>query len=439
MNRFFRTAYATTLVYLCLTLFGVLVTGVKMPFPAFSCLYFALLFCLLPVISQRLNGKARLFYVIGAVTALLGFLPIALRHCPAIHWMIHSLGIVSAMVFLSTLRHRTTHGIFLAKYEFTASSLLILFGFVCLALLTGVYRDGEASARSKVISLAMNCAVPYAIVMLASGVLLLRGLRAQPGMADEQGFIRRQLRDTLIFAILVSLIFAVDPFLYLRKAIFFLINDVLRPSARYLVQLLAALLRSESLHERQPTATLPPEETAAPKPIPTTMPAETEPEQYFVDDNDLTRAVAYIFVAAAVLALLFLLVLQIRKLIENLHVRSRIRGSGYPNETRERLPQDKETGGEGKPKKRSSDPRERIRVLYGEYLRYLRQLRVRFGKTNTSGEIKYRAEERSVADPSTLTDFTALYEDARYRLTETPTEADAHIMKDLLDRIKKKP
>ena len=89
MNHFFRTAYSTTLVYLCLTLFGVLSTGLSMPFLAFSCLYFGLLLFLLPDMSQRLTGKGRLFHLTGAMTAMLGFLPIALWRCPMIHWLIH--------------------------------------------------------------------------------------------------------------------------------------------------------------------------------------------------------------------------------------------------------------------------------------------------------------------------------------------------------------
>ena len=104
MNRFFRTAYSATLVYLCLTLFGVLFTGVGMPFPAFSCLYFGLLLFLLPDISQKLIGKELLFSVIGTVTAMLGFLPIALWHCPMLHWLIHLSGITAAVVFLLILQ-----------------------------------------------------------------------------------------------------------------------------------------------------------------------------------------------------------------------------------------------------------------------------------------------------------------------------------------------
>ena len=69
MNRFLRTAYSTTLVYLYLTLFVVTFSGVSMPFPAFSCLYFGLLVCLLPGILRKLEGLEVLFTLLGAVTA----------------------------------------------------------------------------------------------------------------------------------------------------------------------------------------------------------------------------------------------------------------------------------------------------------------------------------------------------------------------------------
>ena len=110
----------------------------------------------------------------------------------------------------------------MAKYQFTAILLLILIGLIYLATLTGIYTDGQAAARSEVMSLALNNIVPYAIVLLVTGVLLLRGLRAQEGIVDEQAFNRRQMRDTLIFAILVTLVFIVEPFVYLQKAVIFL-------------------------------------------------------------------------------------------------------------------------------------------------------------------------------------------------------------------------
>ncbi len=438
MNRFFRTAYSTTLVYLCLTLFGVLITSVKIPFLAFSCLYFGLLIFLLPGMSQRLIGKERLFYVAGAMTAVLGFLPIALWRCPMIHWLIHLSGIASAAVFLSILRHKTTHRLFLAKFEFTAVSLFILIGLVFLAIRTVIYQSGQASERYAAFRLAMNGIAPYAIVLLASGVLLLRGLRAQPGRAiDEQAFNRRQLRDTLIFAILVTLVFAADPFVYLGKAVSFLINEVLRPSSRFLARLLVSLLKSMSFRNQPAEDSPSTEEAANLKPVPAAEFAQAQTEQNYIEENDLTPIFDSVCLAVLMLILLVILASQIRKLVRILRKRSRDRWSGYPNETCETLPMKDGMSREGKPKRRNSNPRERIRYLYGEFLRYLHKSRVQFDDASTCGEIQHSAEKQSVANPSMLSELTALYEEARYRMQEMPTEADARVMKDLLDRIKK--
>ena len=118
--------------------------------------------------------------------------------------------------------------------------LVVLIGFGCLFTMTDIYQDGQASARSETLRQAISGTVPYAIILLTSGTLLLRGLRAQLGIAEEQAFNRRQLRDVLIFAVLVTLVFAVDPFVYLKKALSFLLDEVLRPSVRALRQLLAS-------------------------------------------------------------------------------------------------------------------------------------------------------------------------------------------------------
>lgn len=439
MNRFFRTAFSTTLVYLCLTLFGILIARARMPFLAFSCLYLGLLFSLLPGVSERLEGKELLCVVIGAVTAMLGFLPIALWHSPPLYWAIHLLGFGAAAVFRSSLRHRTTHSDFMAKYEFTAAALLILIGFVCLGTLTGIYQNGQSSERAQAVSLAVSGIVPYAVVLLGSGVMLLRGLRAQPGMVDEQAFRRRQLRDALIFAVVVALVFAADPFVYLEKASSFLLNKVLRPFARTLGRLLLSLLRSPSPPDRQVEVTLPPQETMDPKQLPALEPAQEAVEHYAFEGNDLTLTIAYIFIAATAAVLLVLLVLQIRKLVLELRGRSHDRGSGYPNETREALPPKEETGRKRRPKRRRGDPRERIRYLYGAFLRCLGKRRVQVDRTDTCGEIRQRAEKRSFAEPSTLSELTRIYEEARYRLEETPSGADAQAMEELLDRIKKRP
>ena len=57
-------------------------------------------------------------------------------------------------------------------------------------------------------------------------------------------------------------------------------------------------------------------------------------------------------------------------------------------------------------------------------------------KTNTCGEIESSAEALLRAEKSDLNDFTKLYEQARYRMQQDPTEADASRMKAAYDRVK---
>ena len=443
MNRFFRTAYAATLVYLCLAFSVALITGIGMPFPAFSCLYFGLMLFLMPGISYSPAGQRPLFYLIGAVTAFSGFLPIAIARCPLVHWLIHLAGIGAAAAFLLTLRHRTTHALFLKRFRLISVLIFILIGAVCVTLRMDIFRAGEASERYAAVSLAANGAVPYAIVLLTTGVLLLRGLRAQPGrMIDERIFNRRQLRDTFVFAVLVTLVFAADPFVYLEEALSFLREEAIRPFLRSLARLLALLLPSLSsgkLPEKQSVSS---GEGTGLRPVPKSEFVEVQEGIAYresdpplsVDRDIMTAAMALI-----VLFILAVLALLIRKLIKKPRKRGRDRGSGYPRETYEDLPSKEGKGREGRPKKRNGDPRERIRYLYGEFLRCLRARRVRFGETNTCGEIRQAAKPRSAAARSALSELTALYEAARYRMREAPSTADADEMRDLLDRIKKGP
>ena len=439
MNRFFRTAYATTLVYLCTSLFAVLITGVQMPFPAFSCLYLGLLLGLLPAAAPKLSGKEPVFACIGAATALLGFLPIVLKNGPWLHYAVHFIGIVCGALFCSILRHRTTHDDFEAKYRFTIVLLLILIGFVYLTLLAGIYENGLVPAKSENVRLAVNGVVPLVIVLLVTGVLLLRGLRAQTGVVDERAFNRRQIRDTLLFAAIVSLLFAVDPFRYLGMAAAFLMKNVIKPAAMFLARMLSALLDLMACTPPEPEHAVPtPTPTPTPEAIPGPMLADTEPEHYMIEGKDLSLTISYIFLAATAAVLLAILAFQIVKLVKRLRKRGKKTGRGYPNETREAIPAaDGAYSRQDRPKRRSEDPRERIRYLYAEFLRFLRRSPVRFSETNTCREIETRANNWMAGKSSDLSDLTELYEQARYRQKDAPTDADARRMKTLFGRIKK--
>jgi hypothetical protein len=290
------------------------------------------------------------------------------------------------------------------------------------------------------VQLAVNTIVPMTITLLVTGVLLLRGLRAQEGVVDEKAFNRRQIRDTLIFAAIVSVLFAVDPFPYLRQGLFAIVNNVIRPAAGALARGFAWLLNLLSctpvpIEKTQTT----PEPTLDPEGPPLVPMAETEPEHYYIDEGpDLTMTLAYIFLALAAAALLAILAVQIVKLVRKLKNRGKKRGRGYPHEEREKLSSEDEPDGGRKPRKRSEDPRERMRYLYGEFLRHLRRIPVPYERSSTCGEIRDKAQAWMDADPNDVSDFTDLYEQARYREKENPTDADARRMKNLLARMRKR-
>ncbi|MBR6006864.1 MAG: hypothetical protein IK064_04490, partial [Clostridia bacterium] len=224
MNRFFRTAFSSTLVYMLMVLIAVVPTGISLPFLSFSCLYLGLLVFMLPVISRKLAGKELLFAVLGAVLALCGFLFLIGR--PIVHFVCHGVGLAAVCAFIPLLASNTKHSDFEAKFRF---SIIICAAVVFVIFLAGVTETDFFSINKDNVMRALYDLVPVAIVMLATGVLLLRGLRAQQGSVDEKTFNKRQLRDTLIFSGIVSAVFAIDPVRYINKFLSFMTDNVLSP------------------------------------------------------------------------------------------------------------------------------------------------------------------------------------------------------------------
>ncbi len=438
MNRFFRTAYSATLIYLGLSMLVALITGVGMPFPAFSCLYIGLLIALLPLFVQKTQGGEKLFLLLGFAVALFGFVPVMLFRCPITHYFVHGIGIVGAILCFSLLRHRTTHSIFLAKFRFTFIAVTIVIGLVYL-LLAGSFENGFIGLKKETVKRAMNAVIPIAIVMLVTGVLHLRGLRARDGAVDERAFTRRQLRDTLIFFAVVSIVFLVDPFLYMGKAFTFLIDHVLRPAGRLLYQAGTAFVKLISCSRPQDEEV---ESASAPSSVPveqteqTAPAADPQPQDFLYDGPSAYHLLAYIFIGIAAAILLVILAVQIVKLVKKLRDRTGGRGQGYPHEIRETLPKEVVARKEDRPKRSGGDARERIRYLYAEFLRYLKRIPGRIGRTQTCREIERHAEAWLHSEPADVSDLTELYEKARYCAAEVPTEADAKRMKSLLQRIR---
>lgn len=442
MNRFLRTAYSATLVYLFLALIAALITGVGMPFSSYLCVYFGLLSALLPYAAPKASNRGALLTVLGVGLALMGFLPIWLLGCTIVHYIAHGLGMLAAALFFHTLKHRTTHNDFAAKFRFSVVLLLALIAYLYLSLLIGFAAEDILSVRKEYVSEAIDHVVPIAIMLLVTGVLLLRGLRGLEGTVDEKAFNRRQLRDLLIYASIVSVVFLVNPFPYLIRVLNWLMDDVVRPAARGLKWALGRLLdllanKSPKFDAPTPEATPDPSEYYLPPPESTLF---SNPDQYKVDETgetSLYRTILYIFVTAVAVILLVILLLEIRKMIRRIRDRNGARGRGYPHEILESL-DDGDTVKEKKAlKKRSAVPRMRIRYLYSEFLRHLRRVPIHIEAADTCGKINERAKKVMRGSDEDLSEFRELYEQARYCEDRTPTERDAARMKTLLDRLKK--
>lgn len=441
MNRLLRTAFAVSLAYIFLTLLSVMAAGAGMPFAAFACLYFGVVLFLLPKALPKLDRMGPLFAVLGTLLALLGFAVLKLYRCTIPHYIAHGLGAAAAGIFISTLRHRTTNAAFAAKFRFSIVLILALIASLYAAVLIGFTEDLAVPVRKASVRLAIDSAVPVTIMMLVTGVLLLRGLRALEGTVNEKDFNRRQLRDTLIFASFVSVVFIARP-LFLKGVVLFM-NGVVHPFWQFVLRMINALMAfiaklGPKYNEAPHIEITPGPSDPAPLPAASFEPNQ-EPENYMIDENTelkFYKLFLYIFLAAAAAVLLFFLIRELIKLIKRLRRRGISRGRGYPNEIREKLDDEEAVQKHEKPKKHG-EPRTRIRYLYREFLHHLRKRKISIEPFDTCAKINERAKPALHADEEELSEFRELYENARYHGNEAPTDEDAARMKALYENLKK--
>ncbi len=397
MTRFFRTAFAASLASLVLTLVAVVATGVHMPFLSFTCLLSGLLLFLLPESSSKAESKKTLFALLGAAAALLGFLPLLILRCPVFHFVSYGLSVSAAAIFLVSLRHNTTHNNFKARFSFITIILVCLLIYFVVSATT--IRKVENSVQSKPIldpeslKLAMNDIIPIAIVLLSSGVLCLRGLRAQNGAVDSKSYQRRQLRDALIFTVSVSVIFLILPLL---KPVWTLFAEkVLAPIGRLFASLLERIVSkamesnplsqfNEAVASAKPTQA--PSQAA---PIATPSPSSgaifenhTPPPAEIRQGTYLYTLIAFLIIAIVIALAAIILIKALRRFKK--HERS------YPNESREELPETDEPKKEKKLAKHSADPRRRMRYLYADFLKQLKKVvlqRTRAAKNPNAADV----------------------------------------------------
>ncbi len=435
MNRFYRTVFAATLVYLYITLIVTVLTGAAIPLSSFACLYFGLFVFLLPAVSRKLKGFKWLFGVLGTVIALLGFLPILLWASASLpHYIGYGAAFVAAGIFLPLLRHATTRDDFANKFR----AAVIITILVIIAIVAGAADNGLFRIKTEYVRTALNELVPVAVMLLASGILLMRGLRAAETIVDEKAFNRRQLRDTLIFAGIVAVVFFLDPFRHLGNVITFIGSKVIGPAIDFIGGLFGRIGKlfvisgqtNDYSHTFEPQQYQDVPVPALPLP-PVSKPDDGPPPSMIKDNLEWVSAAFFVVVGVIMLIILIRQILKLRKRRAN-------RGTGYPNEVRENLTEEVSRAKNARLSRRSSDPRVRMRYLYSEFLRYLRRLHVNLRSSDTCSDINTRASRRLFyANKADITEFTELYETARYRMDEAPTNTDAERMKTLLAGIRK--
>ncbi|MBO4848957.1 MAG: DUF4129 domain-containing protein [Clostridia bacterium] len=436
MNRFFRTSYSAALAAFFATLTAVTAKGLPMPLLSFSCIYFGLLVFMLPHIVPRLEGRETLFGLVGAAVMAAGVLFVV--RMPAVYVVGFLICLAAAYIFIPLLRHQTTHSDFEAKFRF---SLICAGCFTALLMVGGLTEKNIFEINPDNVKQALVSAVPVAILLLASGVLLLRGLRAQQGIVDVRAFNRRQLRDTLIFSGIVTAVFAADPFRWLSQAADYIYEKLLKP-LRYLIEdglrKLFELMRNPHPPQYDPGAyTEPPADlvNVTPSPPPEIQPTP-DPTDVAKNSDDLMKTLLTIFMIVAMAAVLIFVVCELVKLIKKLMQNSKPRGSGYPNEERSALPPDDEGPKEDRPNRFSRDPRRRIRYHYREYMHHLRSKKIPIAPSDTCTDINQRARHTLRRKKSETEELTEIYRRARYRMGSEPERADAERMKQLVNDIK---
>ncbi len=427
MNRFFRAAFAAALVYLTLGFAAALITGTAQPMLSFLCLYTGLLVAFLPDIISRQEKRSTLFMLFGAAIALFGFL-FVLR-LSWLHAAVHAIGIAAAVYFALTLRHNITYHSFKARFGFALIALAL--AFVMVNAFNSVFSENEIQDL-KYLKLAVSSEIPVLIVLLITGVLLLRLLRGQKGEVDKKAFNRRQLRDTLMLIGASILLFVINPLRYIK-----LIRDnVLSPFLRRLGEWLLLLFRHRRVYKEEITVL--PTQIVEHAPLPTAPPeVDWNMEAAPVYEKD-TKPLVILFLVTVGIVSLVILIIAARKLLRKLKDKERGHGEGYPRVVTRKMPSEDEDQKKDRPSRFSRDPRKRMRYTYKEYLRHLRSLNVPIRAADTCTEINEASYERlSIKEKQVSTDeLTDLYKLARYRMEHEPTKSDADRMRQLFNEIK---
>ncbi len=397
-------------------------TGAVLPAAAFVCLFGGVLLGRLPDVAEKLKRLRVLFLVLGALAALAGF---AFLPSQAAHTRSYAFLLALAALLVWRLRYEPRHYRFISVFRFVCAAALVLVGTI-FVLATA---DTLSPRRENAIA-ALSDVLPILVVMLACGILALRGLRAADSAVDRARFDRRQLRDTLMFFGFCALCLLVQPWRWLISLADLIYQRIVDPVSQGVDSLgdwLFRLLRNPNPSRPQPSggnsggSGSPAPSAAAP------AGGELLPPEETIEYGSIPMA--YIFAAFLIVALLIAAVILFSKL-RKLPRRPR---HGYPNEELEAV--EEVEAPEGKPISRfQREPRMKIRFYYQNFLHRLCAKHVDLPRSDTCERISQRAAAYC-ADGEALEEFTELYRKARYCAQEAPTAEDAARAKALSRRL----
>lgn len=414
----FFVAFAYGVVSMVLGTF----TGAPLPAAAFVCLFGGVLLGRLPDVAEKLKRLRTLSLLAGTAAALAGFVFLPSQ---AAHARSYALLLALAVLLVWKLRYEPRYYRFVSAFRFVCAAALVLIGTV-FVLATA---DGLSSRRENAIA-ALSDVLPILVVMLACGVLALRGLRAADSVVDRARFDRRQLRDTLVFFAFCALCLLVQPWRWLVSLADLIYRGIVDPvsqGADSFGDWLFRLLRNPNPSQAQPSGgNSGGSGSAAPSAAAPSGGELLSPEETFESGS---IPMAYIFAAFLTAALLIALVVLFFKL-RKLPRRPR---HGYPNEALESV--EEAEAPEEKPISRfRREPRMKIRFYYRSFLHRLSAKHVDLPRSDTCERISQRAAAYC-ADGEALEEFTELYRKARYCTQETPTAEDAARAKALSRRL----
>lgn len=429
MNKFLRISFVTGFIATLLSLLIQSITGCAYPIWCYIAIYTGTLLFMLNRIVPSLEAKRPLLQAGGIVFALLGNL--LLLTYPVSHFICNLLMTCLSFSLVFILKYNTIHRDFASKFKFSLVVFTVI--YIVFALFSG--ETGYNLFNGEFVKQAISNSIPFLVITLAMGVLLLRGLRASSAVVSEKEFNRRQLRDTLIFFGACVLVWGTRLLKGIELLAKFLFADIIIPLLKHISDLLSKV--EEALVNHNPVTSTPspvkptPYPTTELTPIPELTPSATlTPGQVVDNSENMLETLMYIVLGIAVAFVLFIILTKLLK------QGGRGRDMGYPNETSEDIGEIEQKPKEKPLSRRVREPRLRLRFIYSEFMTYVKRKGGQIMPSDTCSDIESNAKAITYNKQDDVTALSEAYRKARYNLNSEVTAEDVKEAKKHLNSIK---